>query len=89
MFATHNAHTIAAVRSIANGGVYEHQKLHGMGDDLPAAIPGAPPAGKRRQLQLRQPHHRRTRADRRPDPRSGRDGRLVRLDPPPEDPAAG
>lgn len=38
MFATHNAHTIAAVRSIANGGVYEHQKLHGMGDDLYAEV---------------------------------------------------
>ncbi len=31
-------HTIAAVRSIANGGVYEHQKLHGMGDDLYAEV---------------------------------------------------
>ncbi|WMJ67578.1 bifunctional proline dehydrogenase/L-glutamate gamma-semialdehyde dehydrogenase PutA [Stenotrophomonas sp. 24(2023)] len=38
MFATHNAHTIAAVRSIAQGGVYEHQKLHGMGDDLYAEV---------------------------------------------------
>jgi RHH-type proline utilization regulon transcriptional repressor/proline dehydrogenase/delta 1-pyrroline-5-carboxylate dehydrogenase len=35
-FATHNAHTIG--RSIANGGVYEHQKLHGMGDDLYAEV---------------------------------------------------
>ena len=38
MFATHNAHTIAAIRSIAQGGVYEHQKLHGMGDDLYAEV---------------------------------------------------
>ncbi len=38
MFATHNAHTIAAIRSIARGGVYEHQKLHGMGDDLYAEV---------------------------------------------------
>ncbi|WP_425414778.1 bifunctional proline dehydrogenase/L-glutamate gamma-semialdehyde dehydrogenase PutA [Pseudoxanthomonas dokdonensis] len=34
MFATHNAQTIAAIRSIAAGRDYEHQKLHGMGDDL-------------------------------------------------------
>ncbi|TQU32201.1 bifunctional proline dehydrogenase/L-glutamate gamma-semialdehyde dehydrogenase, partial [Xanthomonas perforans] len=34
MFATHNAQTIAAVRAIAAGKTYEHQKLHGMGDDL-------------------------------------------------------
>ena len=38
----------------------------------PAAVPRAPPAGERRQLQLRQPHHRRGRADRGPGPRSGR-----------------
>jgi len=38
MFATHNAHTIAAIRTIARGGVYEHQKLHGMGDDLYAEV---------------------------------------------------
>ncbi|MFT4198216.1 MAG: bifunctional proline dehydrogenase/L-glutamate gamma-semialdehyde dehydrogenase PutA [Pseudoxanthomonas sp.] len=38
MFATHNAHTIAAVRSIAAGRRYEHQKLHGMGDDLYAEV---------------------------------------------------
>ncbi|WP_434212414.1 bifunctional proline dehydrogenase/L-glutamate gamma-semialdehyde dehydrogenase PutA [[Pseudomonas] boreopolis] len=38
MFATHNAHTIAAVRTIANGRTYEHQKLHGMGDDLYAEV---------------------------------------------------
>jgi len=38
MFATHNAHTIAAVRAIAQGRGYEHQKLHGMGDDLYAEV---------------------------------------------------
>ncbi|MBT2768401.1 bifunctional proline dehydrogenase/L-glutamate gamma-semialdehyde dehydrogenase PutA [Stenotrophomonas sp. ISL-67] len=38
MFATHNAHTIAAVKAIAKGGEYEHQKLHGMGDDLYAEV---------------------------------------------------
>ncbi|WP_045767053.1 bifunctional proline dehydrogenase/L-glutamate gamma-semialdehyde dehydrogenase PutA [Xanthomonas albilineans] len=38
MFATHNAQTIAAVRAIANGRDYEHQKLHGMGDDLYAEV---------------------------------------------------
>lgn len=38
MFATHNAHTIAAIRTLAKGGVYEHQKLHGMGDDLYAEV---------------------------------------------------
>ncbi|MCR6685922.1 bifunctional proline dehydrogenase/L-glutamate gamma-semialdehyde dehydrogenase PutA [Pseudoxanthomonas sp.] len=38
MFATHNAQTIAAIRAIAKGRVYEHQKLHGMGDDLYAEV---------------------------------------------------
>jgi RHH-type proline utilization regulon transcriptional repressor/proline dehydrogenase/delta 1-pyrroline-5-carboxylate dehydrogenase len=38
MFATHNAQTIAAIRFIANGRPYEHQKLHGMGDDLYAEV---------------------------------------------------
>ena len=38
MFATHNAQTIAAFRSIAQGRPYEHQKLHGMGDDLYAEV---------------------------------------------------
>ena len=37
-FATHNAQTIAAIRSIAQGRPYEHQKLHGMGDDLYAEV---------------------------------------------------
>ncbi len=38
MFATHNAQTIAAIRSIAQGRPYEYQKLHGMGDDLYAEV---------------------------------------------------
>lgn len=38
MFATHNAQTIAAVRAISAGKTYEHQKLHGMGDDLYAEV---------------------------------------------------
>ncbi|MFT4248921.1 MAG: bifunctional proline dehydrogenase/L-glutamate gamma-semialdehyde dehydrogenase PutA [Pseudomonas sp.] len=38
MFATHNAHTIAAIRTISAGRTYEHQKLHGMGDDLYAEV---------------------------------------------------
>lgn len=38
MFATHNAQTIAAIGSIAQGRPYEHQKLHGMGDDLYAEV---------------------------------------------------
>lgn len=38
MFATHNAQTIAAIRSISEGRPYEHQKLHGMGDDLYAEV---------------------------------------------------
>lgn len=38
MFATHNAQTIAAVRAIATTKHYEHQKLHGMGDDLYAEV---------------------------------------------------
>lgn len=38
MFATHNAATIAAVKQLAQGRTYEHQKLHGMGDDLYAEV---------------------------------------------------
>ncbi|MDG2523754.1 bifunctional proline dehydrogenase/L-glutamate gamma-semialdehyde dehydrogenase PutA [Stenotrophomonas sp. HITSZ_GD] len=38
MFATHNAHTIAAIRTLGQGRTYEHQKLHGMGDDLYAEV---------------------------------------------------
>ena len=38
-FATHNAHTVAAVTVLANEGPYEFQRLHGMGEALygPAA----------------------------------------------------
>lgn len=38
MFATHNAHTIASIKVLAAGRRYEHQKLHGMGDDLYAEV---------------------------------------------------
>jgi RHH-type proline utilization regulon transcriptional repressor/proline dehydrogenase/delta 1-pyrroline-5-carboxylate dehydrogenase len=38
MFATHNAHTIAAIHKVANGRLFEFQKLHGMGDDLYAEV---------------------------------------------------
>jgi RHH-type proline utilization regulon transcriptional repressor/proline dehydrogenase/delta 1-pyrroline-5-carboxylate dehydrogenase len=34
-FATHNAHTVAAVRVLApSGAIYEFQRLHGMGEEL-------------------------------------------------------
>jgi RHH-type proline utilization regulon transcriptional repressor/proline dehydrogenase/delta 1-pyrroline-5-carboxylate dehydrogenase len=42
-FATHNAHTVAAVREIARAagaGEYEFQRLHGMGTSLYAALGG-------------------------------------------------
>ncbi|MBB6243472.1 bifunctional proline dehydrogenase/L-glutamate gamma-semialdehyde dehydrogenase PutA [Rhodanobacter sp. MP1X3] len=39
-FATHNAHTIAAVHHIAQGRPYENQRLHGMGTDLYAEVIG-------------------------------------------------
>src|SRR5690606_30047598 len=38
MFATHNAHTIAAIHPYAAGARFEYQKLHGMGDDLYAEV---------------------------------------------------
>jgi len=38
MFATHNAHTIAAVHRLAGDRSFEFQKLHGMGDDLYAEV---------------------------------------------------
>lgn len=45
MFASHNAHTIAAIHAMANeGGTrrdYEYQRLHGMGEDLYAEVIGA------------------------------------------------
>lgn len=38
MFATHNAHTVAAIVAMANGKAFEFQKLHGMGDGLYAQV---------------------------------------------------
>jgi len=40
-FATHNAHTIAAVHHQAKGRPYEYQRLHGMGTDLYAEVIGS------------------------------------------------
>jgi RHH-type proline utilization regulon transcriptional repressor/proline dehydrogenase/delta 1-pyrroline-5-carboxylate dehydrogenase len=40
-FATHNAHTIAAVHHHAQGRPFEFQRLHGMGTDLYAEVVGA------------------------------------------------
>ncbi|MBS0456439.1 MAG: bifunctional proline dehydrogenase/L-glutamate gamma-semialdehyde dehydrogenase PutA [Proteobacteria bacterium] len=49
MFATHNAHTLAAIHHLARqlhghwqagGAPYEYQKLHGMGDDLYREVVG-------------------------------------------------
>jgi len=40
-FATHNAHTIAAIHHYARGRPYEHQRLHGMGADLYAEVIGS------------------------------------------------
>ncbi|MDR3387391.1 MAG: bifunctional proline dehydrogenase/L-glutamate gamma-semialdehyde dehydrogenase PutA [Rudaea sp.] len=39
-FATHNAHTIAAIQHLANGRPFEFQRLHGMGADLYAEVVG-------------------------------------------------
>ncbi|MBS0556219.1 MAG: bifunctional proline dehydrogenase/L-glutamate gamma-semialdehyde dehydrogenase PutA [Proteobacteria bacterium] len=39
-FATHNAHTIAAIHHIARGRPFEFQRLHGMGTDLYAEVMG-------------------------------------------------
>ena len=39
-FATHNAHTIAAIHHLANGRPFEFQRLHGMGADLYAEVVG-------------------------------------------------
>ncbi len=39
-FATHNAHTIAAVHHLAQGRPFEFQRLHGMGADLYAEVIG-------------------------------------------------
>ena len=39
-FATHNAHTIAAIHHLANGRPFEFQRLHGMGADLYSEVVG-------------------------------------------------
>ena len=39
-FATHNAHTIAAIHHLANRRPFEFQRLHGMGADLYAEVVG-------------------------------------------------
>jgi RHH-type proline utilization regulon transcriptional repressor/proline dehydrogenase/delta 1-pyrroline-5-carboxylate dehydrogenase len=39
-FATHNAHTIAAVHHAARGRPFEYQRLHGMGTDLYSEVIG-------------------------------------------------
>lgn len=39
-FATHNAHTIAAIHHMAKGRPFEFQRLHGMGADLYAEVIG-------------------------------------------------
>jgi RHH-type proline utilization regulon transcriptional repressor/proline dehydrogenase/delta 1-pyrroline-5-carboxylate dehydrogenase len=39
-FATHNAHTIAAIHHVARGRPFEFQRLHGMGTDLYAEVMG-------------------------------------------------
>ncbi len=39
-FATHNAHTIAAIHHFAQGRAFEFQRLHGMGTDLYAEVIG-------------------------------------------------
>jgi RHH-type proline utilization regulon transcriptional repressor/proline dehydrogenase/delta 1-pyrroline-5-carboxylate dehydrogenase len=39
-FATHNAHTIAAIHRIADGRPFEFQRLHGMGADLYSEVIG-------------------------------------------------
>jgi RHH-type proline utilization regulon transcriptional repressor/proline dehydrogenase/delta 1-pyrroline-5-carboxylate dehydrogenase len=46
MFATHNAHTLAAVKALAgNRGDYEFQRLHGMGEELYDEAVGADKLG--------------------------------------------
>ena len=37
-FATHNAYTIAAIRTMAGGRAFEFQRLHGMGEDVYAEL---------------------------------------------------
>ncbi|MBB5014653.1 RHH-type proline utilization regulon transcriptional repressor/proline dehydrogenase/delta 1-pyrroline-5-carboxylate dehydrogenase [Rehaibacterium terrae] len=40
MFATHNAHTIAAIHAMSQGRDFEYQRLHGMGADLYGEVIG-------------------------------------------------
>ncbi|XWN29543.1 MAG: bifunctional proline dehydrogenase/L-glutamate gamma-semialdehyde dehydrogenase PutA [Devosia sp.] len=42
-FATHNAHTVAAVMAMANGEDFEFQRLHGMGEALYEVVRGQTP----------------------------------------------
>jgi len=55
-FATHNAHTIAAIRLLAQGGTgpFEYQRLHGMGqevyDDIEGIVRVYAPVGKTEDL---------------------------------------
>ena len=51
-FATHNAHTIAAIHHLAHGQPYENQRLHGMGTDLYAEVIGAPDASNPNRLNV-------------------------------------
>ncbi|MEZ5924529.1 MAG: bifunctional proline dehydrogenase/L-glutamate gamma-semialdehyde dehydrogenase PutA [Hyphomicrobiaceae bacterium] len=45
-FATHNAHTIAAIHTMAGVRSYEFQRLHGMGESLYAEVVGADKLGR-------------------------------------------
>ncbi|MEO8409822.1 MAG: bifunctional proline dehydrogenase/L-glutamate gamma-semialdehyde dehydrogenase PutA, partial [Propionivibrio sp.] len=47
-FATHNAHTLAAIAEIAgDNNEWEYQRLHGMGEEMYDAVVGAGKGGKR------------------------------------------
>ncbi len=112
-FATHNAHTIAAIHHFAHGRPFEFQRLHGMGTDLyaevigaeqhecavprlragrlarrPVAVSRAPPARKRREHLVRQPHRRRRCLDPRSRRRSRRDRARLRVEAASAHPAA-
>ena len=45
-FATHNAHTIAAIHTMAGAKAYEFQRLHGMGEALYAEVVGEGKLGR-------------------------------------------
>jgi RHH-type proline utilization regulon transcriptional repressor/proline dehydrogenase/delta 1-pyrroline-5-carboxylate dehydrogenase len=45
-FATHNAHTIAAIHTMAGTRAYEFQRLHGMGESLYAEVVGPEKLGR-------------------------------------------